>query len=252
MALLDNKLGRRVQLRLGLAPWMQTFPWLLMRIGSAGDGRARGSLSVWLWYEQMCYRVWKVKDIRPGGIMGYSISSYKGPPRILKDGTELREGDRMVELHVNNRYTSQMFSGDRILLWRGMKIVYDDLITVMLNTRDGCYGDARAIHGISLLSHIGTRVHAEIEDIPHNFWSDVVRYFMVGLIIVHHPDGWKRAGHLRGDLWPGEVFIGIEAIRAWDWDAEPLPPDRPNLDELPERESPHSRPLSHKGRGGRT
>lgn len=238
MALLDNRLGCRVQQRLGLAPWMRTYPWLLMRIGSAGDGQARGSLSVWLWYERLCFRLWHVKEIRPGGIMSYSISSYKGPPRILKDGTELRQGDRLVELHVNNRFTSQMFSGDRVMLWRGIRITYDDLIRLMLDTRDGQHGDVRAIHGISLLSHIGWRVHAEIEEMPHTLGWSIVRYFMVGLIIVYHPGGWKRARHLRGDLWPGEVWIGIESIRAWDWDNEPTPPERPNLDELPKKTSP--------------
>lgn len=233
MALLDGKLGEYIQKRLGLAPWMRTYPWLLMRIGSAGDGHARGSLAVWLWYERLCFRLWHVKEIRPGGNMSYSISHYQGRPRILKDGTELRDGDRIVELHVNNDVVSQFFTNDRILLWRGMKIVYDDLIQIMLDVRNGRHGDVKAIHGISLLSHIGRRVDAEIEEMPHDLGWSIVRYFMVGLIIVYHPDGWKRARHLRGDLWPGEVWIGIEALRARDFSAEPLPPARANRDEAP-------------------
>lgn len=192
--------------------WLRRFPWLLLRLGKAGGGRAVGVLSIWLWWERFTTRHWDVKTIRPGGVMRYSVGQYSGQPVTLRDGTVVQPGDRVVEIHLDNQAVSNLVAAGSSP-FKELRLMAADIRALSSDIVAGQLGDVRAIHGISLFAEVSPRLGFEVRRLPRTFHWALVKYFLVGLLIAYHPTGFQRANQLRQSIWPGEIWMGWEAIR---------------------------------------
>lgn len=193
---------------------LRGFPWFLLRLGRAGGGRAIGTLSVWLWWERFTYWRWNIRAVQPGGLLNYCVDHHKGRTIILNDGTVVRPGDRIVEVHLNNQLLTQMAAADDFNTWDGLRQAKRELVPLTRWILAGELGDVRAIHGITLFSGAFSRVGLEERALPRTPTWGLVRFFMVGLLIVYHPEGWKRVSALNeAEIWPGELWLGIETLR---------------------------------------
>lgn len=193
--------------------WFDRFPWNLLRIGRSGGGHAFGPLTVWVWWER--YTNWreKVQEIGPDHFLKYSISHYSGDDRVLADGTELRKGDPIILLHYNNVYITSLIAKDQFSPWKGLRMAGLDINWLEERVVRGDLGHVRAMYGITLFVATGPRLGMETNLMPHTFHARLVRYFMIGMIALYHPKGWKHAAKTGADLWPAEVWIGLETMK---------------------------------------
>ncbi len=204
MALLDEKDERG---------WFDRFPWNLLRLGRSGGGRAFGPLTVWIWWEK--YTNWreKVQEIGPDHFLRYAVSHYAGHDRVLKDGTKLRKGDPLIMLHFNNPYIARLIATDQFSSWRALRMAGQDIHTLADRVVRGDLQQARALYGVTLFAATGTRLGMETHPLPHTFHVKLVRYFMIGMIALYHPKGWRHAAKTGEHLWPGELWIGLETMK---------------------------------------
>lgn len=196
-----------------LRRWLRQIPLQVLRFGRAGGGRAGGVLNVWVWYERLTTRRWDVKAIRPGGLLRYSLGTYRGAPITLRDGTKIRPGDRIVEIHLDNAAFSRLLTVNRSP-FEGLRRSARDLQALHGLIASGDLGAVRALHGISLFTGLTPRLGFEEWSLPRTPYWALVRYFMVGLLIVYHPDGFERARQLRDSVWPGEIWMSWAALDA--------------------------------------
>ncbi len=196
----------------GRGRWLRRFPWVLLRLARAGQGRAVGTLSVWLWWERWTSRRWGIRPVRPGAVFSYHLTRHKGPPVALQDGTVVAPGDRVVELHLANASLARL-PAERRTPWRLARLAREDLDLLARRVVAGELGDARAIHGVSLFAEAGRRLGLEVRPLPRRWRWALERYYMVGLLIIYHPAGWERARRLAETVWPGEAWLGINAMR---------------------------------------
>jgi YkoP-like protein len=193
--------------------WLNRFPWSLLRLGRSGGGRAFGVISVWVWWERFTNWRARVRPVNPESFLSYAPSHYGGKERTLGDGTVLHKGDRIIELHFNNAFITRMIVDGRFTPWRALRLAARDIEVLQRRVVAGDLGDVRALHAITLFASTGTRIGMEVRPLPHSPYWGLVRYFMVGLIALHHPDGWKHASRSRESMWPGELWLGIETMR---------------------------------------
>ncbi|MGA7673340.1 MAG: hypothetical protein WBW04_23195 [Nitrolancea sp.] len=193
--------------------WLNRFPWRLLRLGRSGSGRAFGVLSVWVWWERFTNWRFKVKPVGPDSFLLYSLSHYSDSERTLADGTSLHSGDPILELHFNNPQITRLISRNQFTPWKALKLAGHDIGILEEAVASGPLNQVKAIHAITLFASSGERLGFEVHELPHTASWALVRYFMVGLIALYHPDGWKQAARTRQTMWPGEMWMGIETIK---------------------------------------
>ena len=66
-------------------------------------------MRAWLLWEA----IWTphLRPLRDGGLIRYSLGRHHGPQVDLQDGATVRRGDRLVELHLDNRTLLRLATG---------------------------------------------------------------------------------------------------------------------------------------------
>ncbi|HYM51151.1 MAG TPA: hypothetical protein VET65_11370 [Candidatus Limnocylindrales bacterium] len=186
------------------------FPWwvrVLRHLGHAGGGRATGAMRVWLAWE--AFWVPRLRAVRPGSLVRYALGTHHGRPVRLQDGVLVSRGDRLLELHMDNRTLLRLassgfdpFAADRL----GSGELHE-LATAI---RSGALGPVRALHAVTPFAPALRRQDFEVRPVPHTvaFWF--TRLYMTGLFALYHPSGWAALTPHRARRWPSEVWMSRE------------------------------------------
>lgn len=197
-----------------LARQLGNLPWAVLRLGGAGSGRAVGVIAVWAAWERLMQRLYRVQPVRPSGLFLFRVQRYRGPETALGDGTRVHRGDRIVELHINNRRLVAMRSEHGYDTWHAVETLRADLEALAGRVADGDLGVVVALHGVSLLGAAGGRLGFEVHELPRSIRLAFLRYFMAGVDAVYHPAGLSRLSNSKRDRWPVEAWMS--ARRAAD------------------------------------
>jgi hypothetical protein len=138
-----------------------------------------------------------IRHIKPlkaddSSIIRFSLGHYKGPTRVLNDGTEMKGGDTIVEVHLNNEW----FKRRRNLHLSApqsprefLGCFAQDLRILAQQVASGMFGEIVALHGITLLHVAARRLGFQVDELPDSLWKKGARFYMAGLMQVYHLRG---------------------------------------------------------------
>jgi peptidoglycan-N-acetylglucosamine deacetylase len=187
--------------------------WVLPRIGHAGDGRAAGVLSIWIWWDRFLQRRWQLRKVRPDGIFRYRLARYRGPTIRLHDGTLVGRNDVLLELHFDNPELLTASRNPGWSPWGVMEGISLDLVELAKLVQAGSLGPVKALHGTTLFAVPGQRLGFELHRVPHTIGWALERYFLIGLLPIYHRDGWKEFDRMRRNRWPAELWMSTGTLR---------------------------------------
>lgn len=154
---------------------------------------------MWLGWERLTTWWWGLRPVRPDGLLLYSVGRWRGPAVRLRDGTVVRPGDRVLELHLRNARLATSTDWP----WPHLAVLREDLRSLRaLLARHG----AVAAHGVTVFAGPARRLGFEVRPLPRSPWWRLVRFFLWGLRAVYHPRG---RGH-RPPPWPAEVWYSTQ------------------------------------------
>ncbi len=161
-----------------------------------------------------------IHHIRPlkadgSGIINFNLRHYKGPTRVLNDSSEVKTGDTIIELHLNNAW----FKKRRKLNIRASQSPREflgcfaqDLHLLAQQIASGMFGDITALHGSTLQHVAATRLGFQVDELPDSLWKKGARFYMAGLMQIYH----LRAGEapkLREKPWElKEIWLSRAAL----------------------------------------
>jgi hypothetical protein len=161
-----------------------------------------------------------VEHIRPlraddSGIVRFSLRRYRGPTRGLNDGSEVKTGDTILELHLNNAW----FTRRRNLNLKASQSAREflgcfaeDLCFIAEQMVSGRFGNVTALHGITLLDVAARRLGFQVDELPDGLWKKGARFYMAGLMQVYHLRG-DDALSLGEKSWePKEVWLSRASL----------------------------------------
>ncbi|RLC65146.1 MAG: hypothetical protein DRI01_01830 [Chloroflexi bacterium] len=174
-------------------------------------------LPLWPVVDRVLRSIYHIKPLKAdgSGIICFDIRRYKGPSKVLNDGSEVRTGDIIIELHLNNDW----FKRRRKLNLQASQSPREflgcfaqDLRVLAQQITRGMFGDIVALHGITLQDVAARRLGFQVDELPDSLWKKGGRFYMAGLMQVYHLRGDKLPG-LREKPWEvKEVWLSREAL----------------------------------------
>jgi len=115
-----------------------------------------------------------VQHIRPlkaddSGIIRFNLRRYKGPTRILNDGSGVKAGDTIIELHLNNNWFKRR---RRLNLSASQSpreflgCLVQDLHLLAQQIDSGMFGNITALHGSTILHVAARRLGFQVDELP--------------------------------------------------------------------------------------
>ena len=156
--------------------------------------------------------LWRVRPVRPGSLLQFGASPYRGEAARLRDGTLVRKGDRILHLHFDNRLFAKFAGPEMSRPWALVERAREDLDALAEEVASGRLGNVQAIRGVTVLAPAASRAGFEVRPLPHNFRWALVRYLSALVMASYHRDGIRELD--RGLPWPGEVWMSARALRA--------------------------------------
>jgi len=191
---------------------------LVLTAGRAGAGRAIGPLSFWLLWERITDLYYRPQSVRPGSLIRYVITKYRGPVVELTDGTIVSPGDAIAELHFDNANIAAQLSAPNVpgretaWAWRIVKWAISDL-TVLAQERK-LPAEVKALHGVTIIARGCRRAGFEVRELPRTRGNDLVRFFMLGLMTIYNPDGKRHLSIVDPNVYPAEIWLGRRALES--------------------------------------
>jgi hypothetical protein len=149
-----------------------------------------------------------IEHIRPlktdySSIICFNLRHYKGPTRLLNDGSEVKSGDRIIELHLNNdwfkrRRKLNLSASQSLREFLGC--FTQDLHFLAQQVDSGIFGNISALHGSTVLYVAARRLGFQVDELPNSLWKKGARFYMAGLMQVYHLRGEGVLG-LREKTW---------------------------------------------------
>jgi hypothetical protein len=174
-------------------------------------------LLLWPVVDRLLRSIYHIKPLKAdsSGIICFDLRRYKGPIRVLNDGSKVRTGDTILELHLNNAW----FKRRRKLNLRASQSPREflgcfaqDLHFLAQQITIGMFGNITALHGSTLLDVAARRLGFQVDKLPDSLWKKGGRFYMAGLMQVYHLRG-DKVSRLREKPWElKEVWLSRAAL----------------------------------------
>jgi hypothetical protein len=146
----------------------------------------------------------RLRPVQSGGVLAYSLRRHKGRRVRLADGTVISFGDLVLEVHLDNGAMTQAAGTSP---WRRLELARADLAVLGQAVADARFGPVRAAHGTALLGVAGRRIGFELYRLPRTWKWRIERIFLVGMDVIHHPQGTRRLHRPGAERWPSELWM---------------------------------------------
>jgi hypothetical protein len=122
--------------------------------------------------------------------MATELRRHKKAAFTLVDGSVVRPGDTIVELHMNNKWYKERRRLNLTIPELDRQILTafaQDLHALSVKIEAGVFGDVVAIHGCTHLGSGARRLGFQVEALPESTWKKWARFYLAGLVRVYGP-----------------------------------------------------------------
>ena len=135
--------------------------------------------------------VYHVKPLRGDGndIICVKLRRYNARPITLSDGSGIKAGDRIIELHFNNAWFEKrrkLNPKASSLPWEALHCFTQDLTFLAEQIASGMFDRVTALHGTTLLHGLARRLGFQVEELPNTLWQKGAEFYIAGLMQIYH------------------------------------------------------------------
>jgi peptidoglycan/xylan/chitin deacetylase (PgdA/CDA1 family) len=185
----------------------------LLGAGSMAPSRVPRSGGVWDWYERAWNAWFRVERLDPEAILALGPAIHYGPDLVLRDGTVVRHGARVGELHLDRSRMPHLhgtiardYAG--LALRRELECTLQRLARAVIEHPQ--YHGVEAFRGTTLFWRGATRLGFEVCARDLGWHYRVLGWYQRQLLARDHPLGRHR---LRGRRWEARtVWLSRQAL----------------------------------------
>ncbi|MBE3554945.1 MAG: polysaccharide deacetylase family protein [Thermicanus sp.] len=139
------------------------------------------------------------------------IKRYDGPTLVLSDGTSVKQGDLVLDLHFNNELMAQLAkeTGSTTQLAVHLLRMAARFMPVLARKleQDPRYKEVKALYGLTLMYRGSRQFGFEVFDPPNSWRIKIAQLYMRLLMAIIHPEGRERVQKRSEVLVPKMVAI---------------------------------------------
>jgi hypothetical protein len=138
-----------------------------------------------------------IKPLEKGSIICVEVRRHKGCSIKLEDGCEVKPGDPVIKLHLNNariveRQWSSSVSGMRGFP-RGLFYYFNEGLQILAQkVADGEYGGIVAVYGWTAFHTHANRLGFQVIDLPNTLRIKLARLHITALMQAHRIPWFRR------------------------------------------------------------
>jgi len=153
-----------------------------------------------------------IKPLERNSIICIEVRRHKGCPIKLEDGCEVRPGDPVIKLHLNNAWIAEGWRSSSGLGMRGFPrgLFYyfkDGLQLLATEVADGKYGGIVAVYGWTAFHLHANRLGFQVIDLPNTLRIKLAQLHITALMQAHHIPWLKRPTTSRKSLQVKAVWL---------------------------------------------
>jgi len=138
-----------------------------------------------------------IKPLERNSIICIEVRRHKGYPIKLEDGCEVRPGDPVIKLHLNNAWIAEGLRSSSGLGMGGFPrgLIYyfrDSLQLLATEVADGKYGGIVAVYGWTAFHAHAGRLGFQVIDLPNTLRIKLAQLHIAALMQSHHIPWLKR------------------------------------------------------------
>ncbi|MGG4551772.1 polysaccharide deacetylase family protein [Paenibacillus humicus] len=175
-------------------------------------------VSLWLLWERLFHFVFQLRTTnKEEPIFHFRIRPYRGEPVMMNGDIELANGDRVLELHFDNKRLFEIGSRSRtsvqiaIQMIRGVEKTLPELAQYVQTHPE--LMDVKALYGVSMINRGPEQFGFTVTDLPDSFFARSTRLYLKFLMSVIHPSGGdrlkQRSSH---ELIPKLIVMPMELL----------------------------------------
>jgi peptidoglycan/xylan/chitin deacetylase (PgdA/CDA1 family) len=171
----------------------------------------------WLQWENLFHSLFKLEPVDDENpLLYYRVCKYHGKTIHLSSDEHINSGDRIIELHFNNKMLFKMATDTKsmvqlaVLLIRSVKKLLPKITEKMSINPD--YAGIKGIYGITMIHRGTTQLGFRQMDLPTGFNAIMTRFYLRILLYVLHPDGKKRLETKNDLLTPKMIVISTNEL----------------------------------------
>ena len=147
-------------------------------------------LVLWLVMQKLIRMVYHVKPLRGDGndIICVKLRRYNACPITLGDGSEIKTGDRIIELHLNNAWFKKMRKLNlkaSSSLRESLHCATQDLSFLAEQIGSGMFDKVTALHGITPQHALARRLGFQVKEMPDTLWKKCAEFYVAGLMQIY-------------------------------------------------------------------
>jgi len=162
---------------------------------------------------RLCTLVLGVRSLgRSGGIILIELKKYRGGTIKLSDGCEVKDGDRVIKLHLDNAWIAdRRQSGLRTAttaLPRGVGRCFRDSFKLLAaQVADGSYGNVVAVCGWTVLHKGARKLGFQVFELPGTLRVRLAHFYITSLMRFYNIRGEGRYKSSRERLQVKAVWL---------------------------------------------
>lgn len=144
----------------------------------------RGLVAGWLLYERAFHAVFRLKQVGGGDAPAfhYRITSYSGEPVQFAEGGGVQKGDRIAELHFDNKMLSGLAAQSKSPVATGIKMLREVeqalplLAKQLAEDPEAC--NIKAVYGVTMIHRGADRLGFQIFKLPDGWFARTTRVYL--------------------------------------------------------------------------
>ncbi|WNS46627.1 polysaccharide deacetylase family protein [Paenibacillus sp. MMS20-IR301] len=154
-------------------------------------------VGLWLAWEQLFQLLFQIKTISPADpFLHYRLRKYQGNTVQMDNGELLSKGDKIIELHIDNRQLFELGvharSSAQLAIRMIRKMEKDLPVLAERIAGDVELAEAKALYGVSLLNRGPEKFGFMVLDLPSGLFASSTKFYLSILLSVIHPSGGAR------------------------------------------------------------